>query len=479
VVPSDQRTSARNDPAIEARDAGSSDALGRVLVVDDDESMCEIIELGLSHRGFDVSWRSHPSAAIELVTREDFDAVVTDLRMDEMHGLELCQRVSSLRPGLPVVVVTGRGGAESVISAMRAGAYDYITKPVDIGMLDVALRKAVKHYRLECEVRRLRHAAGEHDTGEGIVGESHAVRKLRGLIGRVAESDASVLITGESGTGKELVARDLHHRSARFRGPFIAINCAAVPAALLESELFGHVRGAFTDARTSRTGLFVEANGGTLFLDEVGELPLEMQPKLLRALQERSVRPVGGSGEVRFDARIVASTNRNLPDEVQRSRFRQDLYYRLNVVRLDVPPLRERGSDILLLAQHFVRRCAEGSGKVVRGFSTSAASRLLTYPWPGNVRELENCVERAVTLTLFDTIMLDDLPETVLASARQAPIRTPDHVDELIPLAEVDRQYILRVLALVGGNKSRAAAILGLDRRTLYRKLKRFNGGQP
>ncbi len=449
-----------------------------MLVIDDDEGMCELIELGLRKRGFDVTWRTSPTAALELAQSEDFDVVVTDLRMDEMNGLEVSQRLGAIRPNVPVVMVTGRGGVEAVVSAMRVGVYDYITKPVDMKLLTVAIRRAVAHRRLQREVHRLRQFVDGQVGSRRIVGDSHPMHKVRDLIARVAATDASVLITGESGTGKELVAREIHDQSERSDGPFVAINCAAVPASLLESELFGHVRGAFTDARGARSGLFVEANGGTLFLDEVGEMPLEMQPKLLRALQERHVRPVGGAREVGFDARIVASTNRDLLSEAADGTFRQDLFYRLNVVRIDVPPLRERGRDILLLAQHFVRQHAEATGKQVEGIAPPAASRLLTYSWPGNVRELENCIERAVTLTLFDHLVVDDLPETVLSEASPGPVRTPDHVDELVPLAELERKYIQRVLKLVKGNKSRAAEILGLDRRTLYRKLKRFDTGE-
>ena len=465
-------------PVDDAADSLPQRVQGRVLVVDDDEGMCELIQLGLRKRGFEVSWRTGATEALELARRENFDVVVTDLRMDEMSGLEVCQRLAAVRPGVPVVMVTGRGSVEAVVSAMRVGVYDYITKPVDMELLTVAIRRAVNHRRLEREVHRLRRAVVGRSSGDAIVGESHPMRQVRELMSRVAASDASVLITGESGTGKELVARELHDRSDRAKGPFVAINCAAVPASLLESELFGHVRGAFTDARTSRAGLFVEADGGTLFLDEVGELPLEMQPKLLRALQERKVRPVGGSSEVPFDARIVASTNRDLMKAVTESRFRHDLYYRLNVVKIGVPPLRERGRDILLLAQHFVQRYAEATGKEIQGIAASAAARLLTYSWPGNVRELENCIERAVTLTMFDHIVLEDLPETLLTQGGDGPVRTPDHVSELVPLAEVERKYIRRVLALVDGNKSRAAEILGLDRRTLYRKLKRYEKGR-
>ncbi len=282
-----------------------------------------------------------------------------------------------------------------------------------------------------------------------------------------------MLVTGESGTGKELVAKALHARSARSDGPFVAINCAAMPESLLESELFGHVRGAFTDARVARPGLFVKATGGTLLLDEIGEMPAGMQAKLLRALQERTVRPVGGDQEQPFDARIIAATNRDLETEVEERRFREDLFYRINVVRIHVPPLRARGSDILLLAQHFLERYAAQSRRPVVGMTSAAADKLLSYGWPGNVRELQNCIERAVALAQFDHVGLDDLPEKIRDyKTARIDVESNDPA-ELLPMEEVERRYIAKVLDAVGGNKTLAAQVLGFDRRTLYRKLER------
>jgi len=310
----------------------------------------------------------------------------------------------------------------------------------------------------------------------GVAGSSNAMRQIAAQVRRFAKYAAPVLIMGESGTGKELIARALHEQSARRAGPFLAVNCAAMPPTLLESELFGHVRGAFTDAKASRSGLFAQASGGTLFLDEIGELPLEMQPKLLRALQERTVRPVGGNEEIAFDARIVTATNRDLEAEVEVKRFREDLFYRINVVRIDAPALRDRGGDVLLLAQHFVQRFAARSGKQVRGVHAAAAERLVTYDWPGNVRELENCIERAVALLRFDEVTLDDLPEKVRQYRADRLVFAMDDLAEVLTIEELERRYIQRVLALVGGNKSRAADLLGLDRRTLYRRLDRYGG---
>lgn len=447
---------------------------GRILVILDDPAMGARVHQGLEKRGFDVVLLPRADEAIALAQRDDVDLVVTESRAAEASGFDTCERLEEVCPGVPVIMI-GAERVGSVIWALRAGVHDYVLEPFDMKELANSVRRGVRKGRVTRAVQRLREDELQASP-DAIVGESFPMRKVWEVMSRVAATDASVLVTGESGTGKELVARELHERSHRARGPFVAINCAAVPASLLESELFGHVRGAFTDAHSSRAGLFAEAHGGTLFLDEVGEMPLEVQPKLLRALQEREVRPVGGSGNVAFDARIVASTNRDLMRDVQETRFRQDLYYRLNVVRVRVPPLRKRGHDTLLLAQHFVLRFAQATGKDVRGISSAAATRLLAYDWPGNVRELENCIERAVTLTLFDHIVPDDLPETVLArsEARGAP-RTPS--EELLSLAELERAHIYRVLASLKGNKSRAAEVLGLDRRTLYRKLKRYEKG--
>jgi two-component system response regulator AtoC len=301
------------------------------------------------------------------------------------------------------------------------------------------------------------------------------MRKVYDRISRLAESDASaVLLTGESGTGKELVARALHRRSRRSAGAFVGINCAAMPETLLESELFGHVRGAFTDAKSARKGLFVEANRGTLFLDEIGELPLMVQPKLLRALETRCVRPVGGTTEVPFDVNLVTATNRDLETAVAEGRFREDLFYRINVVRLDLPPLRARGGDALLLAQHFLERFTARSGKSVRRLSSAVAEKLLAYAWPGNVRELQNCIEHAVALARFEEVTVEDLPERIRNYRSSNVLVVGDDPSELVPMEVVERRYVLRVLEAVGGNRSVAARILGYDRKTLYRRLESY-----
>jgi two-component system response regulator HydG len=448
----------------------------RVLIVDDDQAMCELLEADLGDRRFSTETRQSAPEALALLAEQDVDVVLTDLNMKGMSGIELCRRVAESRPDVPVVVITAFGSIETAVAAIRAGAYDYITKPVDSEALTLALERAIEHHALRQEVRRLRRAVDASSRFEDLVGQSEAMRKVYDLLARVADADASVLITGESGTGKEVVARALHARSKRKGGPYVAVNCAAVPETLLESELFGHVKGAFTDAKTARTGLFVQASGGTIFLDEIGELPLGMQPKLLRALQERAVRPVGGSAEVPFDARIVAATNRDLETAIEERRFREDLYYRINVIHVDLPPLRARGTDVLLLAQRFLEGSASRAGKSVTGISPPAAEKLLGYAWPGNVRELQNAVERAVALTRYEQITVDDLPEKIREHRPSHVLVAADDPSELVPLEEVERRYVLRVLEAAGGNKTLAAKILGLDRKTLHRKLDRWTG---
>ncbi|MEY4578078.1 MAG: Fis family transcriptional regulator [Pseudomonadota bacterium] len=447
---------------------------GRSLIVDDDKSMCDMLATGLKKRGFEPVCVLNGRDALDLLSSQEFDVVVTDVNMRGMTGIELCQRAVANRPDVPVIVITAFGSMETAIAAMRAGAYDFIPKPVDMDALEFALDRGIGHHRLRTEVKRLREvlAAAQH-CGD-MIGSSVAMRRVYDLVERVAATDASVLITGESGTGKELVARALHKRSPRNAGPFVAINCAAMPDALLESELFGHVKGAFTDARNSRAGLFAQANGGTLFLDEIGELPLSLQPKLLRALQERKVRPVGGDNEIPFDARILAATNRDLETAAVEHRFREDLYYRINVIRIDVPPLRARAQDILLLAQHFVQYFASSFAKQVTGMSKTAAEKLTSYGWPGNVRELQNCMERAVALTRFEEILIEDLPEKVQNYKHTHVVLDSGDPSELVTVDELERRYILRVLEALNGNKSLASQTLGLDRKTLYRKLQQY-----
>ncbi len=448
----------------------------RILVIDDDQDICELLEAELESRGFQVAWDTAPRAALERLATQDFDLVLTDLNMPLMDGLDLCKQVLALRENVPVIVMTAFGTMAAAVAAIRTGAYDFVTKPCDIDELVLAFERGLRERALRDELKNLRHVLANDASFDGMVGASAPMRAVYDLVARFAETETTVLVTGESGTGKELVARALHARSPRRDGAFIAINCAAMPEPLLESELFGHVKGAFTDARTARSGLFVKATGGTLFLDEIGDMSIGMQVKLLRALQERRVRPVGGDDESSVDVRIVAATNVDLEEAVEEKRFREDLFYRINVLPVHLPPLRARGNDVLLLAQHFLERDALRSRRQIVGIMEGAAEKMLRYPWPGNVRELQNCVERAVALARFDKIAVDDLPERVRDSAHRNSIPETNDVRDLSSLAEVEHRYILRVLEATGGEKKMAAKVLGIDRRTLHRKLKRSAG---
>jgi DNA-binding NtrC family response regulator len=443
----------------------------RILLVDDDAQMTSTLALGLSQRGYRVTTASSAEAALERLDAEELDVVVTDLNMPGLGGIELSSRISDAHPELPVIVLTAFGSFESVVAAIRSGAYDFLSKPIRIDVLTIAVERAAQHTALHREVRRLRseiiHGGARL---EGLTANSAAMRGVLDLVSRVAATPTSILITGESGTGKELLARAIHERSGR-AGSFVAINCAAMPETLLESELFGHARGAFTDAREARVGLFTEANGGTLLLDEIGDMPLGLQPKLLRVLQERRVRPLGARGEHAVDVRIIAATHRDLEELVDEGRFREDLYFRLNVVHLHLPPLRERTADVLPLAQRFLSEFAARAGKAVHGLSSKAAERLLAYDWPGNVRELSNCCERAVALTRFDEVSVADLPDRIRSHTPTQVIVAADAPSDFVTLEEVEKRYVLRVLEAYRGNKAAAARQLGIERKTLYRKL--------
>jgi two-component system, NtrC family, response regulator AtoC len=445
----------------------------KVLTVDDDHEALDVLHHLLSREGYQVTGCESAEQALVCATTENFDVVLSDVHLTGMDGIELCRRLVAMRPDVPVIVVTAFGSIDTAISALRAGAFDFIQKPVETVHLYHTLSRATERSRLEREVRRLRAQTESSASVGNIIGESPAMKRVYSLIHQVADTDTSVLVTGESGTGKELVARALHNESKRREAPFMAFNCAAVPAQLLESELFGHVRGAFTDAKADRKGLFEQAQHGTVFLDEIGEMPLELQPKILRVVQERKLRPVGSTKEIDLDIRIVTATNRDLEKEVAAGRFRADLYYRFNVVAIELPALRERGMDVLHLAEHFLRQFAMRMGSRVRGLEPSAAQKLLDYNWPGNVRELSNYIERAVTLAQNELISVGDLPEKV--RVREAPAASAELAlpQQIIPLHELQERYIETVLKSVHGNKTQAAKLLGVDRRTLYRKLER------
>ena len=444
------------------------------LIVDDERAECDLLADALRAAGFEPHFELSALSALEVLKRRPFDVVVTDLNMPVMRGNELCRRVKDVLPNVPVVVVTAFGSIDGAVDAMRAGAYDFITKPFDVDAIGLVLRRAVEHHALRWEVDSLRRVLDESQAYGAMIGTSEIMRKLYGLIECVTETDAPVLITGESGTGKELVAREIHRRGRRSGGPFLAINCAAVPEALLESELFGHVRGAFTDARATRRGLFAAASGGTLLLDEIGDMPLVLQAKLLRVLEERTLRPLGSTDEVPFDTRVIASTNRDLETAVEQGRFREDLYYRINVIHLDVPPLRARAGDALLLARAFLGEISVRNGKRVSGFSAEVAERIVAYDWPGNVRELRNSIERAVTLTRSELVEVSHLPSKVQEYRSAHLLVVGDDPSEIAPLEEVERRYILKAIDACGGNKTKAARALGIGRKTLYRRLEAF-----
>ena len=446
----------------------------RALIVDDEPAECELVRDALAHAGFEAHSAQTPARALELLATRPFDVVLTDLNMPTMSGTDLCRRITETVPHVPVVLVTAFGSIDSAVDAMRAGAYDFLTKPFDVDAVALVLRRAVEHRALRCEVDALRRVVDTSQRYGGLLGTSQAMRDIYGVIERIADNDAPVLITGESGTGKEMVAREIHSRGRQSKGRFVAVNCAAMPEALLETELFGHVRGAFTDARERREGLLVTANGGTLLLDEIGDMPLGLQPKLLRALQERVVRPVGATEEVPFEARIIAATNRDLETAIEAGRFREDLFYRINVIQLELPPLRARGGDALALAQNFLGEAAVRNGKPVPGLTPEAAERLLAYDWPGNVRELRNCMERVVALMRGERVGVEDLPPKVRDYRSGHVLIAGDHPHELQPLEEVERRYILRVVEACKGNKSQAARVLGIGRKTLYRRLVSF-----
>ena len=445
---------------------------GKILIVDDEQGMCDLLETDLRLRDFESKSFTSAEQALLAFNDEEFDVVLTDLKMPGVSGLELCAQVVSNRPDIPVVVMTAFGSMETAVAAMRAGAYDFVTKPVEMDLLALSLQRAVNHRRLQKQVRVLSEQVDRTRHFGEILGESSAMQRLYDQLARVADSDTSTLLTGESGTGKELVARSIHKRSRRSNGPFVAVNCAALPESLLESELFGHAKGAFTDARNERRGLFLEADGGTLLLDEIGEVPLTMQVKLLRALEERKVRPVGSDRELSFDVRVVSATNRDLESAIEDGRFREDFFYRINVIQLELPPLRSRGTDVLLLAQHFQEHYAEQMHKSVTGISDQVAERLLAYAWPGNVRELRNVIERAVALTRYEQLAVEDLPDKIRNYRRSEVTLGSEDPAELVTLEEVEGRYIQHVLTATKGNKTMAARILGLDRKTLYRKLK-------
>ncbi|MEK6618431.1 MAG: sigma-54 dependent transcriptional regulator [Nitrospirota bacterium] len=443
---------------------------GTILVVDDEPEMRALLQDVLQERGHHVTVAQSGREALKRLAEAECAVVLTDLRMKEMQGIELLGEIKRSYPDINVILMTAFGSVETAIEAMKQGAYDYLVKPIKNEELIRVTERAVREAALRREVNRLRREVHKEYSFHQILGKSKPMREVFDLIRRVADSPANVLITGESGTGKELVAKAIHYNSERRDAPFVPVNCAAIPETLLESELFGHVKGAFTDAKTDKRGLFEEAQKGTIFLDEISELPLMLQAKLLRVIQEREIRHVGATRVVPVDVRIIAATNLMLAEEVKAKRFREDLFYRLNVIEIRLPPLRERKEDIPLLVEAFLRKCAEASHKEVRGMTESALALLMDYPWPGNVRELENVIERAVTLARGEKIMPEDLPPAIQGARGERRVMD-EATERTLPLQEVEKEYILRILEKTGGNKYQAAQVLGIDRKTLYRKL--------
>ncbi|MDB4957219.1 MAG: two component, sigma54 specific, transcriptional regulator, Fis family [Myxococcales bacterium] len=435
--------------------------------------MRDLLTEELADAGYEVRAAAGASPGLELARAERFDLIITDLRMPEMDGFDLIRGVMALPEPPHVVMITAFGSIETAIRAVKLGAYDYITKPFEIEELLLVADKALGERSLRSKVARLQREVEEKFGFTNIIAKSQAMRDVVSLVQRIAGSTASVLVTGESGTGKELIARAIHYNSNRSAGPFVGVNLAAVPEGLIESELFGHKRGAFTDARSDRPGLFVEADGGTIFLDEIGELALPLQAKLLRVLQEHEVRPLGATKNQRVDVRVVAATNKNLEEMLADGSFREDLYYRLNVIHLDLPPLRSRPEDIVPLAEHILETLGVRHEPPRRmRLSPEAQHLLLAYHWPGNVRELMNVLERGIALCQGELIADDDLPPHV--RERRPADFLGAAVARRMTLAELEREFIERVLEDEAGNKTRAAQRLGLDRKTLYRKLDEY-----
>ena len=447
-----------------------------ILVVDDDDAHRSMLRTMLRSWGFTVEEATDGDEAVERVRERAFDAVLSDVRMARMDGIHALKAMLEYNPALPVVLMNAFSSVETAVDALRLGAYDYLVKPLDFDLLRETLEQAIERSQHSVENRELRRQLSEAASSQEIIGRSGQLKRMLGFIETVAPTEATVLITGESGTGKELVARALHTASARADKPLVTVNCAALTETLLESELFGHEKGAFTGADRRREGRFVQANGGTLFLDEIGEMPLQLQAKLLRALQQGEIQRVGSDIPITVDVRVIAATNRNLLREAQEKRFREDLFFRLNVISIEVPALRQRGDDIPLLAAYFLQRFAERNRKSIKGFSPQALDSMRRYRWPGNVRELENAVERAVILCCGDLVTPAELPDTVAQAPE--PEETPETAEAIslagMALEDVERLAIEDTMRQTGDNKSEAARRLGITRATLHNKLRKY-----
>ncbi len=438
-----------------------------ILVVEDERDMREFLRDILLEHGYAVETASNGHDALALMERQRFQIVISDIKMPVMDGLSFLDRTRTGNAFFPfVILITAFGNIDDTVKLMDRGAYDYIIKPFKMEQILVAVKKAVRELEMRKRLRELEEMTAKRYSFHNLAGKSPAMIKIFTFIEKIVDSGGNVLIEGETGTGKEMIARAIHLCSQRKEKPFVPVNCASIPEGLLESELFGHVRGAFTDAKSDKKGLFLEADGGTLLLDEITEMPVTLQPKLLRALQERQIKPVGSNKYIPFDVRIVSATNRNLREEVRAGRFREDLYYRLNIFRIELPPLRQRREDIPILVQEFLNRYEQKEKKIQ--ISPEVMRFLMDYPWPGNIRELENVIERSVYLSEDGVVRIKDLPDEMLAVR---DVEEGFRFAEEKSLDELQRQYIEHILERCGGNKKRAAEILGVNRKTIYRKL--------
>ena len=448
-----------------------------VLVVDDDNAHRIMLRTLIGGWGYEVSEADDGAVAIERVKERSYDLVLMDVRMVQVSGLEALAKIKLYNPAIPVIIMTAYSSVDTAVKALKEGAHDYLTKPLDFDKLKITIERAMEHTRLREENRLLKESLGRHFDRQNIIGRSPAMINLLETVAQVAPSEATVLISGESGTGKELIAGAIHYNSSRKDGAFVKLNCAAITESLLESELFGHEKGAFTGADRRKEGRFYQAHGGSLFLDEVSEMSLTMQVKLLRVLQERELTRVGGEGTIQVDVRVIAATNKKLTDLIGRGEFREDLYYRLNVVDIQIPPLRSRREDIPLLAQHFLEMFAAKNRKEIKGFTPRALDHLIRYDWPGNVRELMNAVERTVVLSRSEYISEKDFPSIAgidsMEDADQSDV-TKIKINGDKPLEEVEKATIIKTLEAAGGNKSEAARRLGITRKTLHKKLKSY-----
>ena len=443
-----------------------------ILIIDDEKNIREGLGAALEMEGYKIALASDGKAGLERLVKGDIDLVITDLRMPEVSGEHVLAKVTTENPGVPVIVLTGHGSIDSAVDAMRNGAYDFLTKPLNLDQLVLIVKRALQGRELVLKHKELQEELNSRKSFESIIGKSAEMQKIFEIVRKAAGSKASVLITGESGVGKELIANALHNLSPRRDNSLIKVHCAALSENLLESELFGHEKGAFTGATSLKRGRFELANGGTIFLDEIGEIDQNVQIKILRVLQDKRFERVGGEETLEVDVRVIAATNRDLEAEIAAGRFREDLYYRLNVVHIHVPPLRDRRDDIPLLITAFLQEFAKENGKTIEGIDSRARSALYKFDWPGNIRQLRNCLESAVVMSSGPIIKLEDLPPSIAGSSQTDIIEVPAG----IPMAEAEKMLILQNLAINKGNKTKTADILGIGRKTLHRKLDEYAG---